>query len=212
MREQMFPANSVLGGGVGRIKRQIRNIERLITKHHDSLDDTVLVEKERELEALRLELIQTESRSLSRKNSRRYHMVRFFERKKALRRYRKAISALKNGDGNSELQAQLRKCEVDLCYVVNFPKTRKYISLYPNHGEMIDEQSDETKNLRKKYLELISCKLNEGTLPVCLEDILKGKKLALDQDGVELEDKQRNLHDSEVRIAVGNIDEDDFFE
>lgn len=201
----------VLGSGSNKIKRKIRDIERLLQKKKDVLPDTVLIEKERALEALRLELHNAEQRVKIQNNAKKYHMVRFFERKKALRRYTKSV---KEGDADA-----VRERSIDLCYVVNFPKTEKYIALYPSEESESRDTDDKkgvakTEARRAQFRDLVAAKMDAGTLPVPLKDILKGKKLDRDDTGVQLEtgesraSKEASISESEKE----DEDEDDFFE
>lgn len=182
-----------LDAGVNKLKRRIRDIERLLRKKKDVLPDTVLIEKERTLDALRMELESAELRTKAKKNASKYHMIRFFERKKALRRYNKTSKELEEDPKNKSLKKQLKECKYDLCYVVNFPKTEKYISLYPNSSED-NQENDQTSIRRETFKKLIKKQSKEGTLPVPFEDILKGKKLEKEHPGVNIETHKRSKH------------------
>lgn len=63
-------------------------------------------------------------------------------------------------------------------------------------------------------MDLVAAKMDAGTLPVPLKDILKGKKLDRDDTGVQLEtgesraSKEASISESEKE----DEDEDDFFE
>ncbi|CUS22487.1 LAQU0S05e06502g1_1 [Lachancea quebecensis] len=201
----------VLGSGSNKIKSKIRDIERLLQKKKDVLPDTVLIEKERALEALRLELHNAEQRVKIQNNAKKYHMVRFFERKKALRRYTKAVK-----EGNVDA---VRERSIELCYVVNFPKTEKYIALYPSEEGEDQDAGDKkgvvkTEARRAQFRDLIAAKMDAGTLPVPLKDILKGKKLDRDDTGVQLEaeDNRASQKASAPESEKEDSDEDDFFE
>ena len=178
---------SVIGAGANKIKKQIRNVERLLQKRRDVLPDTVIVEKERMLEGLKFELKEAELRQVGRKNAKKYHMVRFFERKKALRRYKQASKKVIADPENKRFQNELRDCTIDLCYVVNFPRLSKYIALYPTGSSDAKELSEEVKKgldstdaKRTEFRNLVAKQLDEGTLPVSLSQILEGKRLNKD--------------------------------
>ena len=187
-----------LDAGVNKLKKRIRDIERLLRKKKDVLPDTVLVEKERTLDALRMELETAELRTKAKKNASKYHMIRFFERKKALRKYNKAAKQLEQDPKNKALKKQIKEYKTDLCYVVNFPKTEKYISLYPNELSEPTEEKDKTAIRRETFRKLIVKQSKEGTLPISFDDILKGKKLEKEHPGVILEStkKQKKSQDS----------------
>ncbi|SCU86493.1 LAFA_0E01112g1_1 [Lachancea sp. 'fantastica'] len=209
----------ILGSGSNKIKKKIRDIERLLQKKKDVLPDTVLIEKERSLEALRFELKNAELRVKVQQNAKKYHMVRFFERKKALRRYKQAV---KNNDQN-----EIQEKAAELCYVVNFPKTEKYIALYPTNENGQDDEEDvdtsdksheKTQAGRKAFLELVKASMDSGELPVSLDEILKGGKLGRDDNGLQLHKSDRSGPEDGGKSEVGSgkqdieEDEDDFFE
>ncbi|AGO10596.1 AaceriABR143Cp [[Ashbya] aceris (nom. inval.)] len=201
---------NALGAGANKIKKQIRNVERLLAKKRDTLPDTVIVEKERTLEALRMELASAEKRALARKNAKKYHMVRFFERKKATRKYKQALRKLETSAGDDAALAELRQRELELCYVVNFPKTTKYIALYPSDED--PEAAKETAAKRDAFLKVVAKQLSEGTLPVPLEQILKGKKLNKESTGISVSDSEEEGEPSRNVEPHDEEDEDDFFE
>ncbi|QEU58653.1 Efg1 [Kluyveromyces lactis] len=209
---------SVIGAGANKIKKQIRNVERLLQKRRDVLPDTVIVEKERMLEGLKFELKEAELRQIGRKNAKKYHMVRFFERKKALRRYKQASKKVIADPENKRLQKELRDCTIDLCYVVNFPRLSKYIALYPTGSPDAKELSEEVKKgldstdaKRTEFRNLVAKQLDEGTLPVSLSQILEGKRLNKDSTGVMLEEEQVEEEATEKQFN-DEEEEDDFFE
>lgn len=189
--------------GTNKIKKRIRDLERLLARKRDTLPDTILIEKERSLDALRHELDQAHLKQKVKKNATKYHMVRFFERKKALRRYKQA---LKKNDEDDLLQRK-----IDLCYVVNFPKGEKYVALYPsNEGD-----SSKTNERRESFRTVVAQQEADGTLPVPLQDILEGKKLGKNGTGVSLH--QESEDEKVPRSKAGEEkeeeeEEDEFFE
>ncbi|EDO16504.1 hypothetical protein Kpol_513p20 [Vanderwaltozyma polyspora DSM 70294] len=208
-----------IDAGANKIKSKIRDIERLLKKKRDTLPDTVIIEKERTLDALKLELENAKVRQVIKKNAKKYHMVRFFERKKALRRYKQAVKDLEDKPENKKYIKNLEKSKIDLCYVVNFPKTEKYISLYPvneeeNSEHDADSNLEQTKLRREAFLKLVEQQYKENTLPVSLQKILQGKKLEKENTGVTLNKPNSKSEDAIVRHAhqEEEDEEDDFFE
>lgn len=214
---------SYLDAGANKIKKKIRDVERLLQKKRDTLPDTVLVEKERTLQALRLQLENAELRQKAKKYASKYHMVRFFEGKKSIRRYKQALKALERSkeddsvseDQRKQLERQLWERKIDVCYVVNFPKIRKYIALYPkgsdkqegsNNNDM--HAADKTDRERQAFRDIISKQLEEHTLPVSFEDIMKGKRLDRDSIGVEVETQSepKNGRTGSKQHSDSNID------
>ncbi|QLQ77803.1 hypothetical protein HG537_0A00500 [Torulaspora globosa] len=196
-----------IDAGSNKIKKRIRDLERLLTRKRDSLPDTIIVEKERTLEALRLELENAQLRTRIRRNAKKYHMVRFFERKKALRRYKQALKAVEESEGDQKCKEDLVQKSIDLCYVVNFPKAEKYIALYPTNDG--DTASIKTEGKRTAFRDLVAKQLKEGTLPVSLEDILSGKKLDKEGVGMTLEAVGA---DQKPDIVDSAPEDDEFFE
>ena len=144
-------------------------------------------------------------------------MVRFFERKKALRRYKKALKTYK-ADENEANKEALENAEVDLCYVVNFPKSEKYISIFTEDDT---EASAETNLRRKAFRQLVRGKIADKSLPVSLSNILAGKKLSEEAIGVTLDDALSRSNQTDASHQESDEDsdsnenekeEDDFFE
>lgn len=210
-----------LDAGANKIKRRIRDIERLLQKKRDILPDTVIIDKERTLEALKLELENASVKQTIKKNSKKYHMIKFFERKKAMRKFKNALKELEDDEDNKKKKKSLKQAKIDLCYIVNFPKTEKYIALYPNNDDSEttkDNAADEKANIKKQAIrDLIEKQMKEKSLPVSFEDILKGKKLDRDGTGISLEDDEdieKKSSNRAKQIEDNNIEEeeDDFFE
>jgi hypothetical protein len=69
----------------------------------------------------------------------RYKRVRFFEKRKALRRLSRAQRRLKEesltAEQRAEAQEELRAAKADMEYVTRFPAGMKYVSLYPNGAD-----------------------------------------------------------------------------
>lgn len=179
---------NVLGAGTSKLKKKIRDIERFIAKKRDSLPADVLLENERALETLKVELKNAENVQRVKKLSKKYHMIRFFEKKKAMRRYKKTkkeYDELVSSDAEKKEIKKLRKklthAETDLLYVVNFPRDVKYVALFPNEnddeGELDEnkkrgaQQTSEIRNALKKEIEQMN---KTNTLPISLEEVVKG--------------------------------------
>lgn len=108
MAIQSLPTNA----GASKIRKRIRDLQRLLRK--PGLSATKKVETERALESFELDLKKVQTSNLEKKNAQKYHMVRFFDKKKAIRR-------LKH-DGVDALP--------DWYYVTTFPVSEKYSALY----------------------------------------------------------------------------------
>ncbi|CDO76748.1 hypothetical protein BN946_scf184813.g18 [Trametes cinnabarina] len=122
--------------GVQKIKAAIRQTRRLLAK--DSLAADVRVTTERRLKSLEADLAKAEQARLERAMATRYHKVKFFERQKVVRKLNQtkrklASSADEEGgdEGRADFEARLAELRVDLNYILHYPKTKKYISLFP---------------------------------------------------------------------------------
>lgn len=100
------------GAGASKVRKRIRDLQRLLRK--PGLSATKKVEAERALASFEQDLEKVKTRNVEKKNAQKYHMVRFFDKKKAIRR-------LKH-DGQDALP--------DWYYVTTFPVSEKYSALY----------------------------------------------------------------------------------
>ncbi|KAF7350897.1 hypothetical protein MSAN_01651800 [Mycena sanguinolenta] len=121
--------------GIQKIKSSLRQTRRLLAK--DNLAPDVRVETERRLKALEADLEAAELGKKERTLAVRYHKVKFFERQKVVRKLNQAKKKLSDSD-TPELRSALQELRIDLNYILHYPKTKKYISLFPpelRHGE-----------------------------------------------------------------------------
>lgn len=208
--------SDVLGSTV-RVKKKMKSIENLLSK--ETLPADIRIEKERALKALQADLKNTRFNMKTRERAKKYHMLRFFERKKALRKLKQATKAHKEAteaDVRKEIKKArkvLKHAQIDVAYVYLFPKSEKYIALYPNEplAEMLKDsnvkkgmqQTDEKRQqFRKRMEELI----DGDRLPFTFEDALAGKTIQVDED---------RLPEPEVEVDApqeAEDQEDDFFE
>ncbi|KAF7362472.1 hypothetical protein MVEN_00594900 [Mycena venus] len=138
--------------GIQKIKSSLRQTRRLLAKWQDNLAADVRVETERRLKALEADLEAAELGKKERALAVRYHKVKFFERQKVVRKLNQAKKKLSASD-TPELQSALQELRVDLNYILHYPKTKKYISLFPpelRKGETqepsIDAGREESQN------------------------------------------------------------------
>ena len=139
---------------------RIYSMRKLLDK--GDLPPNIKIEKERELASLLFDQRKDKVAKERRQMISRYHMVRFFERKKAerkLKKLRKELEALtidisdededpvtgQDGQNSMEvklnrnskrqlkkLDKQIREAAVDLNYTLYSPLTEKYISIFPS--------------------------------------------------------------------------------
>lgn len=180
----------VLGAGAAKLKKRIRDIERLLKK--DNLKADVRIGNERALKALKVELENTQLNLKAKNLAKKYHMVRFFEKKKAIRKYNQAkkqveeVSKTEVKKDIKKARKLLKHCEIDVFYVILFPKTEKYISLYPNSKQEDEktltnlkakkgmQQTEERKRQFRKECEKL---IEENKLSFTIDDIISGKPI-----------------------------------
>ncbi|KAF6761189.1 hypothetical protein DFP72DRAFT_880369 [Ephemerocybe angulata] len=117
--------------GRQKLKASLRQARRLLAK--EGLAANVKVETERRLKALEAELEQAEVATKERDFAVRYHKIKFFERQKVTRKLNQAKKALQSAEGSEKkkLEKELSRYRIDLNYILHYPKTKKYISLFP---------------------------------------------------------------------------------
>ncbi|KAF4996900.1 hypothetical protein FGRMN_4221 [Fusarium graminum] len=131
-------------------KKRTRTIERLLNRNQD-LPATVRNDLERELGALKNTVSDKSFQRLRSAMISKYHMVRFFERKKASRlvkQLRKKIGETESTEADEieGLKRDLHVAEVDEAYTQHFPHAEAYISLYTSaKSEKEDEDKDDDK-------------------------------------------------------------------
>lgn len=204
-------------GSTVRAKQKIKEIRNFLLR--DDVPADIRVEKERALKALQVDLRNSQFNLKTKKRAQKYHMVRFFERKKAVRRLKQATKAHKeaveseNRKDIKKARKALKHSQIDVAYVILFPKSEKYISLYPNPPgpdaedpvvrkglRMTDEKRTEYKKKMEKIIDM-------GRLPFAFEDVLAGKTVQVDN---------ATLHEPTEEIDApqekAEQEEDDFFE
>ncbi|OTA91595.1 hypothetical protein M434DRAFT_397112 [Hypoxylon sp. CO27-5] len=134
-------------GNINWIKKRARTIERRF-KTGQNMPANVQNDLEREL-AHHLQKIEEAADEKKRKTMiKKYHMVRFFERKKADRLAKQIKSQLKTATDKKEIEklnADLHKAEIDSIYTRYFPYRERYISLYPVASLGLSVQGGEKK-------------------------------------------------------------------
>lgn len=206
-------------GSTVRAKKKIKEINNFLQR--DKIPADVRVEKERALKALQVDLRNSRFNLQTQKRAQKYHMVRFFERKKAVRKLKQATKAhneavkTESRKETKKARKALKHAQIDVAYVYLFPKSEKYVSLYPNqpseeqaqdpnvrHGWKITE---ETRNEYRKKMEKI---IDSGKLPFTFEDVLAGKTINV--DNVTLPEPTEEIDAPQEKPQ--EEEQDDFFE
>ncbi|KAI0350628.1 hypothetical protein OH77DRAFT_1488837 [Trametes cingulata] len=162
--------------GVQKIKAALRQTRRLLAK--DNLAADVRVATERRLKSLEADLEKAERARLERTMATRYHKVKFFERQKVSRKLhqtQRKLSQATDTAERKELEARLAELRVDLNYILHYPKTKKYISLFPPEVRQAKGQSaaeaareakekSETDRQREELREWMRKQMDAGAL------------------------------------------------
>ncbi|KAI1772399.1 hypothetical protein F4818DRAFT_171216 [Hypoxylon cercidicola] len=173
------------------VKKRARTIERRF-KNGQNMPADVQNELERELAHHQQKIIELTDEKKRKTMITKYHMVRFFERKKADRLAKQIQSQLNKTTDAEEiekLKADLHKAEVDSLYTRYFPFRERYVSLYPvsslglsvHGGEKPEDASTAAQALhteRPPMWELIE-KTSEKGIPALVE--IRERKLAPNQ-------------------------------
>ncbi|GAA5834571.1 hypothetical protein JCM9279_004357 [Rhodotorula babjevae] len=164
----------VPSGSVSKLKAQLRQTKRLLAR--GDLNPDVRTTSERRLALLEDELVKAEQSNVEKKMVQRYRGVKFFERQKLLRKIKQAKKALADAPDSSEAQSTLLDARVDLYYVLRYPKTDKYVALFPDgvYSPFVapsslpaDATPAETK--RQTLRAAIRTRLDKGELPAEVE-------------------------------------------
>ncbi|KAI0971650.1 hypothetical protein F4678DRAFT_70530 [Xylaria arbuscula] len=124
------------------IKKRARTIERRLN-HSASLPANVQHDLEKELEHHRQKIDDQSDKKKRNDMIKKYHMVRFFERKKAdrlVKQLRTQLEATTDKEEKKKFEADLHIAEIDALYPRYFPHRERYVSLYPSPSSDQDAQ------------------------------------------------------------------------
>lgn len=213
----------VLSSGSGRIRKKIRDVERSLKRGNLKAD--MKTDYERTLLALKAQLNMNQGTNKVKKNGKKYHMVRFFERKKAIRRLKQARKHLEEVQA-TQVRKDIKKAkivvkhkEIDVAYTILFPKAEKYISLYPNtKPEDINQMTpnakkgiQQTEQRRIEFRKEMETLIVQGKLPFDLEVAVSGKAISINE-GIYRGNQELEEIDAPRGREKGNDNEDEFFE
>lgn len=211
--------SKVLASGGGKIKKKIRDIQRLLKR--TNLPATVRVNNERTLKALEHQLNNVVNKSKEKKVAKKYHMVRFFEKKKATRLLKQAKKAFDEAEATNErktikkARTYLKHKQIDLAYTMLFPKDQKYISLYPNPKDednstltsKAKEGMKRTEQAKLEFRKHVESLIQDNKLPFSLDDIVTGKKVS-----VEKTSSKKDTEEIDAPSKKKTKETDDFFD
>ncbi|KAK4706058.1 hypothetical protein P7C70_g142, partial [Phenoliferia sp. Uapishka_3] len=159
---------SIPVGSISKLKAQLRQTKRLLAR--DDLTPDVRTTSERRMKTLEMELEKASQGALEVKMVTKYRGIRFFERQKLLRKIKQAKKALAGIPGDSTLEQTLLESRIDLYYVLHYPKTIKYIALFPEGTYVPHTPAPTTSNskdaasTRASMRDAIRAKMSAGTL------------------------------------------------
>ncbi|KAJ3753975.1 hypothetical protein EV360DRAFT_52510 [Lentinula raphanica] len=196
--------------GVQKIKAAIRQAKRLLAK--DKLAADVRVTTERKLNSLQADLAKAELKRKEQLLSTRYHKVKFFERQKVVRKINQTKRKLSEAESSNRpsLEAQLYEHRVELNYINHYPKTKKYISLFPpdiQHNTEIELPSVKTDQEREEVKKWIREQMASQVLPTEPENVERSQSDTSQAHWV----KKVKKNDGK-RVEEEDEEHDDFFE
>ncbi|KAJ5601967.1 rRNA-processing protein EFG1 [Penicillium lagena] len=181
---------------VNELKKRIRDVKRLLNKPDLPADARVL--QQRALAGYEQDLAEETARRQRSQMIKKYHFVRFLDRKTATKELNRLQRREKEPDLNPSQKERLAKkiqtARVNLNYTIYYPLTEKYISLYPKSK---DQKSSETpaesdpenepasKSAKPALWSVVAKCMDEGIL-----DQLRDGKLNINANGEPIETKK----------------------
>ncbi|PIA18796.1 hypothetical protein COEREDRAFT_79368 [Coemansia reversa NRRL 1564] len=157
-------------------KKQIRDVSRLLNR--EGLPSTARVELERRLKALTIQKTQLTNSQKDKANASRYHMIKFFERRKVERMLKRIDKQLKQdiAENSQKLVAEKQDLLVSLNYTIYYPNEFKYISLFPADSSSTTEDTAEKRDSIRLSVRKA---MEKGDLPKDSRDITVEERKAI---------------------------------
>ncbi|CDM33376.1 hypothetical protein DTO013E5_9854 [Penicillium roqueforti] len=173
------------------LKKRIRDVKRLLNKIDLSADARIL--QERALAGYEQDLADETTRRERSSLIKKYHFVRFLDRKTATKELGRLTRREKEEGLDSKqkarLAAKIHQCRVNLNYTIYYPLTEKYISIYPNGkpdatDPKTELQTQETKSddAKPPLWSVVEKCMEEKTL-----DLLREGKLRINANGEKIQ-------------------------
>lgn len=135
---------------------QTRDLERFLKNKGPTLPPQVLKAKKEMLVELQRIASGKQQRKCEFRASKRYHKVRFFERRKLMRQLQRIEE-----QGNLPEEAEDKRHVLrDLQYVNYFPKGRKYVALFPKQGHT-EESRAKVEAIRADIAQMLGDDTND---------------------------------------------------
>ncbi|KAJ5735416.1 rRNA-processing protein efg1 [Penicillium malachiteum] len=195
------PRNEREAASVNDLKRRIRDVKRLLNKAKLPADARVV--QERALAGYEQDLADETARRDRSQMIKKYHFVRFLDRKTANKNLNSLLRREKeeglDSKQKSRLQQKIHDARVNVNYTIYYPLTEKYLSLYPKQekasAEAGAESGSEADTKKPKQQEtatrpplwsVVEKCTAEGTL-----DRLREGKLNIGHDGQPISEAQK---------------------
>ena len=180
---------------VASLKNRIRSLTRLLQKSknkgENGQDNDGLSAKRMELTALQLELSTKENSALEIEHVKRFKMIKFFERRKCLRKLQKAT---KEEKCTKEILIQLK-------YIYYFPKNQDYISLFKTKEKEGGRRDAFLQEMAKKDEEEVSSEAWKGFQVFCKPQKQKKEK---EDDRCEMNEQQATTSTGDEQVLENN--------
>ncbi|KIJ51263.1 hypothetical protein M422DRAFT_776549 [Sphaerobolus stellatus SS14] len=180
--------------GVQKIKASLRQTKRLLAKENLAAD--VRIESERRLRSLEADLAKAERARKERSYATKYHKIKFFERQKVCRKIKQLKKEIEDSQTSLEKLSSIRDTllarRVDLNYILHYPKTQKYISLFPPPSlDTSDPGVIASDTKREELRQMVKTAMEKGEMDAEPELTMDTRRDA-DMDAMELDDSETN--------------------
>ncbi|KAK4863434.1 hypothetical protein LT330_002212 [Penicillium expansum] len=173
------------------LKKRIRDVKRLLNKMDLSADARIL--QERALAGYEQDLADETTRRERSSLIKKYHFVRFLDRKTAIKELNRLTRRENEEDLDSKqkarLAAKIHTCQVNINYAIYYPLTEKYISIYPNGkpdaadpGSELQKEETKSNDAKPPLWSVIEKCMEEKTL-----DLLREGKLHINANGEKIQ-------------------------
>lgn len=200
---------------VNELKSRIRSLKRQLERN-ESLTAVAQQEKERALRAAEDELERNVRAKQRNDMIGKWHRIRFFDRRKAekrLKRAKKELQDVVHGDAKTAaLEKKASDAEVDVKYAIYYPLEKDYVPLFPRRKKGSDDEDKDGGDAERKgdpvmWETIKQCKAT-GTL-----DALRNGRLdqvrKLDEVSEESRPaKKRQVHQQSKARSDGKIHSD----
>ncbi|KAI1458294.1 hypothetical protein F4805DRAFT_425183 [Annulohypoxylon moriforme] len=183
------------------LKKRARTIERRF-KTGQNMPANIQNDLERELAHHQQKIEDAVDEKKRKTMIKKYHMVRFFERKKADRLSKKIKSQLETATDEKEIEklnADLHRAEIDGIYTRYFPYRERYISLYPVTAQGEDKKEDASSAVQALHNERPPMwKIIEETSAKGIRELIILRERRLDGDSKKKTSAKQDSKDSET--------------